>query len=299
MLRDRTLSDDTRATAQSALVWSVMAILLITLAVPGALWAAQGIQDLSKDESYFNPNKVEDFNKNDGYMAILKNPGTMSTYYTSSNYICYAYDNTTEDIKRFNEGLYTKNFTGKDTHEFLAQQSSSDAESFESFTALTIGLNRSTNELIEEDLNKVKFTADFPRNSTDVTLKLMVGWSDDAEENRGFYELASKQISATTDMKEYSMDVDYSKILDADSKAISDNSQLSLVIDGTTNSTVEELQPGDSLKFNIDLMHSTSSVSSFWTMNIVAGVSGVFVMIGAVFATPFVDLKDLTGGYWG
>ncbi len=287
MLRHRGLSDSTEATAQSALIWSIAAILLIVAAVPAALYAAQGIQELSQDESYLHLEQVSDFNNLDGF--LMKGQVDEPVYYNNPDaYIGYDYENSSAALSG-TYSLYTSNETGNDYNEVLFKNS---GDTFSKFEGFVVGLNQSTQDAIDNDLSEVKFTAEFPREAN-ITIEL---WSAtyDSDDNGHTYKIGSKDFSAgntSTNMTEYSFDVDYSKILEADSETDYDGNQLSIKITGDDNA----LKPADSLKFNIDLIHSTSAVSTFWTMNIVAGITGIVLIPCAIFATPWVDLKDLTG----
>jgi len=265
-----------------------MAILLITVAVPAALWGAQGIQSLSSDESYFSPYKLEDF---EGDFGVYGENDVDGNVRTKGNIYDYRYMNSSSYSVE-NSGLYTSNKTGNDYHEFLAPSPSD----YSYFISLNFGLNRSIDDAINNDLNGVTLTAEFDRNATlDLSCYVVAQSAEIPDEGQSYYELSSKTINVSTSFEEYHLDIDYSRLLEADSEYGDYSNNLCLNI--ANNATGETgIEPADSLKFNIDLIHSTSSVSNFWTMNVVAGISGIFLFPAAIFSTPWVDLKDLTGG---
>ena len=287
MLR-KNLSDDTQASLNSAMIWSLLAILFITAAVPASLFATNQIQDLSSDESYFSPENAEDFGTE----------GIWAQGYATTNSkgvgILYAYNNITEELQTVaDSGLYTKDQTGNDYHEYLVTEDPDDTDGFDTFSRLTIALNTSVDEAISEDLKRIDFEGEFSRNGT-VNIEVQVR---DDEDYTNAYTLNEKEFDVSTNRSTYSIDIDYSKLLDADAST-SGETNIQLSIQNGDSEDQEMIQPADSLKFNIDLIHSTSAMSTFWTVNVASGLLGGFLMIAAVFSTPWVDLRDLTGRFY-
>ena len=270
----------------SSVTWELIIIAGILLILPLSMVFAGGV--FSEDEesdSYFSPEEMEDFG--DGSMS-------MRSIRLNTRPMAFIYHNDTGDTRSVGESnLYTRDFTGNDHHEYLFAEDSSDDGSFESFYSVSIGLNQTVEDAVNEDLNEVSFTAEFPRNTS---LDMAV-WSrgEDSDGDDVNYELNSKTIDVNTNMTEYSIEIDYSKLLDAHSQQDT-YERLSIRLRPVDDEEydVEPIQPGDSLKFNIDLM-SSYTASPLITTNFFAGIMGGLSLMAGIFTSPWVDFKDVAG----
>jgi len=288
MLR-RNLSDDTRASLNSAMIWSLAAILFIVAAVPGTLYATEQIQDLSEDASYFSPHTFEDLK----LVRLLRGDSAgdrSSPSVEADASVSYAYYNQTGATQYHALEPYTKNFTGQDYHELIVQV---DCE-FDEFRGMTLGVNYTLGDMIANDVHTIEFTARFPRN-TSLNFEISAIGQELGEAVRRINENEVIELNVTTDMDTYTFSIPFSKLLQAHSE-LGDDARLVIRMSSADDS-VEEIQPADILRYDIDLIHSTSKMNSFLTVNVVSGILGTFLMIAAVFSTPWVDLKDLTGRF--
>lgn len=260
-------------TKLSGTEWQIAVIAAVFLLMPTSMFFAQGafVSD-TEYESYFSPERIDDFS-GDYSLNGARNLDE------SSDYIDYAYYNDSDELQMTSDsGLYTKNQTGNDYHEYLAE-----GEEFKEFYGLSIGLNTTVDKAIEEDLSKVSFEAEFPRNCS-VQIRFSANDADDR------YRLETKDINVTTNYIDYDFDIDYSKLLDADS-TLSEDAELTYYIRGV-DEDVEAIQPGDGLQFNIDLQ-TDYTASPIFTTNLFSALWGIFFIGAAIFSTPVVDLADI------
>lgn len=290
MLR-RNLSDDTQASLNSAMIWSLMAIIFITAVVPASLFATNQIQDLSADESYFSPETLDELTLDRLLRAHLVADHDNPPHTASDSAVAYAYINSSDESSWTSLEPYTKNFTDQDWHELIIQDS---GEGFNEFVGLVLGVNHSLESMITNDLHTIELTAQFPRN-TSLQFEISVIGQEGGEAVRYINKNGATELNVTTNMDTYTFNIPFSKLLSAHSE-LGDDARL-LIRMSPAEDNVEEIQPADVIRYNIDFVHSTSAMGTFWTINVMSGLLGGFLMIAAVFSTPWVDLRDLTGRF--
>ena len=266
----------------SSVTWELIIIAGILLILPLSMVFAGGVfSEGEESESFFSPTKIEDFNDN----AVNLLP--------YASYIRYAYENETSDFNAYDDtGLYTINQTGNEYHTHLLDQDPEDDSSFSEFRYWEVQVNKSTSDCIDDDLDKVAFEVEAPRNASyDIRLR----FATDEDSDR--YTVATEEnVSLSNEMEKIEIDVEYSKLLDADN-SLDENSmriRLDPYDDAEGSEDLEALQPGDALKFNIDLM-SSYTASPLITTNFFAGLMGGLSLMAGIFTSPWVDFKDVAG----
>lgn len=278
---DRILSKlrkDRRATGRSAVAWSVAALLLIGLAVPMAIWGAEAMGDVTGEEVYHEVTHAEDWNQDGAIWDHSNANGPAEWKYTNSS------------GNQWSEGsFYTANETGDNNTWLIDILSDDSTDNFDDSDDLYMGINYSTEQAIDDDLSTFSLQLATEAQGNFTTEIVFV--DDDDDEKK--YIVSEKEIEANDSMSEYEFDIDAADLLEADSAlADNDSSIHSLVVHlADDNDTV---RAGHSWDIGIDLVRD-SSISKFWTAETVAAIAGIGLIVSAIFATPWVDLSDLTG----
>lgn len=271
------------------MAWSLAALMLIGLAVPLAVWGAEGLQKNTASTSYWDMDSLEDVESPDGYLPLGNDDLTSSS---DNNYVI-KYSNSTDDLHdNWNTGLYMTNETDQDYNEYIMSQDSDDDGEWAYMDYFTVGINLTTEQMIDNDTTETEVTIESPVNVTgNITLRM--GGYDDAEEDSYITTIASEERNMTTNATTYTLDIEWSKLLDTDTEMGDENIMASISVELGPGER-DKIEPSHVWKFDVK-MNTDSAISAFWTAEVVAGLAGGLLIVSAIFATPWVDLSDLSG----
>lgn len=279
----------------SSVTWELIIIAGILLILPLSMVFAGGLfVESAEQESFFSPHYEDDFSDH----TIQRTPFD-GEYRVSDSNPNYYYENETGN-NRPQQYIYTENQTGNEYQEVLIEKHTDDTDDFVGFISFNLGLNMTVKEAIEEDLSQVTITAEFPRNST-VDLQVFAGGEVGGEYE--VTELGSKRTNTTNEMKTYDIDISFTRLLEADDDYDEGTESISVIIEQETlfeeaddedRSDNQALIPGDSFKFDIDLM-TDYTASPLITTNFFAGIMGGLSLMAGIFTSPWVDFKDVAG----
>ena len=283
-MKKRDIVNDTkgRGTGKSAIFWSVLGILFVFGCVPASIWVADGLQGGSSEKAFIHPTEISD----------MSNASMDDGNYVKD--VTYSYTNDTGSDQDVDQGSYYSDQTGNNYNEILIESAGDTVDDSKSMN-LKFNINTTTEKLIDEDLQNVDLNIETQRNATADLYLTAVGY--DGSSYKTFDIIQGESVDLTTDMdNEISIEVDETRVLEADNE-LSDYTDNQIVSVKLKNTTGGAYLPGDSVKWDLRLIHE----ESFQTQDIinwVSGGAGVLLIVSSVFATPVIDLGDFKLDNW-
>jgi len=279
MKMNRLRKDDLGGTTTSAVIWSVIALVFIFLLVPGGLYVANGLGNVSSTETFYSPSKVGDMN-NETYFDDYKKDVT------------FEYTNSTSSTITTDQVCYYSDETPNNYNEILIEQSTDDNGTIDTAESeeLTFNMNISASKLINEPLKKIKFSIGLERNGTAKASLIALG-GDGTSSEKSYTIVSNKEYSLKDNMTTYEMDISYTELLQADN-TIGDMDQERLVLE-LTNTSGGLYQAGDGIQWNVQLLKE-KGVSTHNILTIFSGALGIAMFPIGLFMTDLLDLKDFT-----
>ncbi|MFW6141980.1 MAG: hypothetical protein ACOC53_05410 [Candidatus Saliniplasma sp.] len=246
-------------TKKSGILWEIVLVSLLLLMVPISIGISQGILFTPDREVTFSPENNEEFD------------------------FTYVYDDGSEQTDSTN--LYTKNETGDDYHVYITPEADNAT-----FVRTEMEFNYTVDEAIEDGANQLRFKAAFPYGG-EVQMKLI------ADDGNNTDEILAETTNVSTGMTNYYFDFETIDLLVAEDNTDPDAKLVFQVLNEGTSSEAEEgnVLPPDSTTLDFDgQLLSDYATSPMFSLNLVSAILSIVIGISAIFATPWVDLSDIT-----